>query len=127
MLVNQIKELDQVTVIYDKNDIPELKEALEVIQKTHYCFNYEPNKSYSFRLKPNTKVLSKRKEPKMVKTGFTGVYFVKSTGNYNVSLKLPEKKLYLGTRRTAEEAFQLRLDYIEKHNLQGYESGKKIR
>lgn len=53
------------------------------------------------------------------KSGYTGVYFNKSSNKYIAEITISNKKYYLGEFKTLEEASLARLDL--KYNLLGYE------
>ena len=55
-------------------------------------------------------------------SGYRGVYYNKSEGKYVARISTNEGRIYLGLRPTAKEAYQLRINYIKKHNLKGFEN-----
>ncbi len=80
--------------------------------------NYEEN-----NLRWTTSIMQGRNRRLMSnnKTGYRGVSFQKQSNSYVSNVKVNKKQIYLGIRRTAKEAYQLRVDYIKKHNLIGFE------
>jgi len=120
----QVSQKDgAVTIIYSQKDIAEVKEVLQEIKKDYYIFSYEPNKCYQLRKRDSPKIT--KKDRQKYKTGFVGVQYTKSSRNYRANIKVNGKSTHLGTRDTAAEAFQLRLDYIELNGLKGYVNGVK--
>ena len=61
-----------------------------------------------------------RRIPCTNKTGFAGVSFHKLAKKYRARIVVNKKEIYLGLKETAKEAYQLRIDYIKKHNLKHF-------
>mgnify|MGYP003657821546 FL=1 len=61
-----------------------------------------------------------RRIPCTNKTGFMGVSFHKLAKKYRARITVDKREIYLGIKETAIEAYQLRIDYIKKHNLKEF-------
>lgn len=112
MLINQLKELGQVTIIYSENDKEYLSLVLSIARNTHYIESYEFNKSYT---------LKKRKVPRIPrrknneKNNYTGVF--KKGDKYIAQISVKGKNKYLGSFEEEEDADKCRNDYIEKNKI----------
>ena len=62
-----------------------------------------------------------RRKPQRNTSGFIGVTFYKDNKKYVARISVNCKQKYLGSRETAQEAYQLRVDYILKNQLEGFE------
>ena len=62
-----------------------------------------------------------RRMPCTNKTGFIGVSLDRSGKKYRARIMVNKREIYLGIRETAIDAYQLRVDYIKKHNLKDFE------
>ena len=54
-------------------------------------------------------------------TGYKGVHYVKYLKKFLAGISVDKKRINIGYRETAKEAYQLRIDYIKKHKLIGFE------
>lgn len=55
------------------------------------------------------------------KSGFVGVSIHGQCNKYVSSITVNKKRIHLGLRKTAKEAYQLRVNYIKDNNLKGFE------
>ena len=80
--------------------------------------NYEEG-----NLRWSTKTIQQRNRGmfKNNKTGYTGVCHTKNKSKFKSSIRVNTKLIHLGVKETAAEAYQLRVDYILKHKLEGFE------
>jgi len=87
------------------------------LDRTDNDGNYEEG-----NLRWTTMTMQKRNQRMNVTntSGFVGVSFHKKSKKYDSRIMVNKKQINLGYRKTAKEAYQLRLDYIKKHNLKGF-------
>jgi hypothetical protein len=84
----------------------------------------DSNKNYEAgNIKWSTKTMQVRNRRKMKNntSGFVGVSYHKGHAKYGASIRLSNKQIHLGYKAEAKEAYQLRVDFILKNKLKGFE------
>jgi len=112
MLVKELKELDQITIIYSEGDKKELDKKLHQLKNEYYIFSSDANKCYQLR-KRKTPKIERRKNSE--KNKYPGVFCKKSRWIAQISIN--NKNKYLGSFDSEEEANAYRNAYIKEHNL----------